>query len=202
VHKLWTVADLATAADQRIVPGLCDEPDQAVTDHRQQMAEYRAKAMDIMAWSPLTYDEFRDVVTKEQHPDDIDALETVDTIAAALEQAAAEARADVVRAVEKITTPSDDGNEYEHVTGCEGEVECPACWVADIRAALAAGREGGVVRGGPWRVGQHYGIHVYEVTAAGDDRPVATFHRAEDAARAVAAVLAAAVAPEDDGSPM
>lgn len=35
----------------------------------------------------------------------------------------------------------------------------------------------------PWRVGQHYGIHVYE-----GDRPVATFHDADDAARAVDAV--------------
>lgn len=34
-----------------------------------------------------------------------------------------------------------------------------------------------------WRVGNHYGIHVYE-----DGRPIATFHRAEDAVRAVAAV--------------
>lgn len=34
----------------------------------------------------------------------------------------------------------------------------------------------------PWRVGDHYGIHVYE-----GDRPVATFHRAEEAALAVAA---------------
>ncbi len=40
-----------------------------------------------------------------------------------------------------------------------------------------------------WRVGAHYGIHVY----AGDV-PVATFHRAEDAARAVAAVNAAMAA--------
>jgi hypothetical protein len=31
-----------------------------------------------------------------------------------------------------------------------------------------------------WRVGSHYGIHVYE-----GERPVATFHRAEDAAAAV-----------------
>lgn len=38
---------------------------------------------------------------------------------------------------------------------------------------------------GPWRVGEHYGLHVY----AGDT-PVATFHRAEDAARAVAAINA------------
>ncbi len=37
----------------------------------------------------------------------------------------------------------------------------------------------------PWRVGSHYGIHVYE-----GDRPVATFHRPEDAARAVAALSA------------
>lgn len=41
-------------------------------------------------------------------------------------------------------------------------------------------------RSTPWRVGQHYGIHVYE-----GDRPVATSHRSEDAERAVAAVNAA-----------
>lgn len=34
-----------------------------------------------------------------------------------------------------------------------------------------------------WRVGSHYGIHVYQ-----GDRPVATFHDPEDAARAVRAV--------------
>lgn len=38
-----------------------------------------------------------------------------------------------------------------------------------------------------WRVGRHYSIHVYE-----DERPVATFHTAVDAKRAVAAVNAAA----------
>lgn len=37
-----------------------------------------------------------------------------------------------------------------------------------------------------WRIGKHYGIHVYE-----GDRPVATFHDAADAERAVAAVNAA-----------
>jgi hypothetical protein len=36
-------------------------------------------------------------------------------------------------------------------------------------------------------VGQHYGIHVYE-----GDRPVATFHNAEDARRAVEAMAAIA----------
>ena len=39
-----------------------------------------------------------------------------------------------------------------------------------------------------WRVGQHYGIHVYECTSdeASDlDRPVATFHTKLDAANAV-----------------
>jgi hypothetical protein len=41
-----------------------------------------------------------------------------------------------------------------------------------------------------WRVGNHYGIHVYE-----GDRPVATFHNAEDAGLAVAAVNQA-TAPE------
>lgn len=40
-----------------------------------------------------------------------------------------------------------------------------------------------------WRVGDHYGIHVYEVDPEpyGEDRPVATFHREEDARRAVTA---------------
>lgn len=37
-----------------------------------------------------------------------------------------------------------------------------------------------------WRVGRHYGIHVYE-----GDRPVATFFREEDAREAVAEVNAA-----------
>lgn len=31
---------------------------------------------------------------------------------------------------------SDDGTEYEHVPGCEGEDTCPACWAASIRQAL------------------------------------------------------------------
>lgn len=36
---------------------------------------------------------------------------------------------------------------------------------------------------GRWRVGEHYGIHVYE-----GDRPVATFHAPEDAELCVSAV--------------
>jgi len=47
-------------------------------------------------------------------------------------------------------------------------------------------------RPAPWRVGQHYGLHVYE-----GERPVATFHRPEDAARAVDAVNGAAPAGQD-----
>ena len=31
-----------------------------------------------------------------------------------------------------------DGNEYEHNEGCQGEPECPACWVEDLRARLDA----------------------------------------------------------------
>lgn len=41
-----------------------------------------------------------------------------------------------------------------------------------------------------WRIGNHYDVHVYE-----HDRPVATFHDAQDAARAVAAVNGATAAP-------
>jgi len=44
-----------------------------------------------------------------------------------------------------------------------------------------------VVPPGPWRIGQHYGVHVYE-----GERPVGTFHTPEDAARAVEAVNRAA----------
>jgi hypothetical protein len=47
----------------------------------------------------------------------------------------------------------------------------------------------------PWRVGQHYGIHVYA-----DDRPVATFFRADEAERAVNlhnAALATPAPPAD-----
>jgi hypothetical protein len=43
------------------------------------------------------------------------------------------------------------------------------------------------VTAGLWRVGSHYGIHVYE-----GDRPVATFHTAEDARRCVEAMAALA----------
>lgn len=46
----------------------------------------------------------------------------------------------------------------------------------------------------PWRIGSHYGIHVYE-----GDRPVATFHTVADARAAVEAynALAAAVAAKE-----
>jgi len=51
---------------------------------------------------------------------------------------------------------------------------------------------------GPWRVGESWGIHVYEgEKGSPGERPVATFHRAEDAARAVAAVNATQPAPDD-----
>lgn len=39
-----------------------------------------------------------------------------------------------------------------------------------------------------WRVGEHYGIHVYEVVEDGDDVPVATFHNPDHARLAVEAV--------------
>jgi hypothetical protein len=45
----------------------------------------------------------------------------------------------------------------------------------------------------PWRVGRHYGIHVYA-----DDVPIATFHTAADAALAVAAVNALNAPIPDD----
>lgn len=45
----------------------------------------------------------------------------------------------------------------------------------------------------PWRVGEHYAIHVYE-----GDRPVATFANALDAEMAVSAYNGRAAAPADE----
>lgn len=62
-----------------------------------------------------------------------------------------------------------DGSTYPDYCGrCMGPCELP--------------------QGRTWRVGEHYGIHVYE-----GDRPVATFHDAKDAASAVASFNAAGV---------
>jgi hypothetical protein len=36
-------------------------------------------------------------------------------------------------AARDLTLMSDDGSEYEHNDGCQGEPECPACWVEGIR---------------------------------------------------------------------
>ena len=41
-------------------------------------------------------------------------------------------------ALTALTYQSDDGTEYEHTEGCEGEAECPGCWAQDIRALLDA----------------------------------------------------------------
>lgn len=54
----------------------------------------------------------------------------------------AHARTDVprlvaaLRAVEALTYASDDGSDFEHSEGCDGQSECDACWAADIRAAI------------------------------------------------------------------
>jgi hypothetical protein len=32
---------------------------------------------------------------------------------------------------------ADGGGEFEHVEGCEGQVECHACIIADLKATLA-----------------------------------------------------------------
>jgi hypothetical protein len=45
---------------------------------------------------------------------------------------------------------------------------------------------------GPWRIGRHYGIHVYE-----GNRPVATFHDSADAEQAVLAVNSGTAATND-----
>lgn len=43
-----------------------------------------------------------------------------------------------VEAVLKLCYASDDGSEYEHTEGCQGEAECSACWAVDIRAHVEA----------------------------------------------------------------
>src|SRR5690348_8234923 len=50
----------------------------------------------------------------------------------------AEARLDALVAdLRGLTYAGDDGSEFAHRHGLgEGEVECPACWVGDIRAVL------------------------------------------------------------------
>jgi hypothetical protein len=48
-----------------------------------------------------------------------------------------------------------------------------------------------------WRVGTHYGVHVYEVRVTVDDRPVATFHDKKDAALACEAVNQFSISLED-----
>lgn len=37
------------------------------------------------------------------------------------------------KAVLALTYASDDGSEFEHSEGCDGQSECGACWAADIR---------------------------------------------------------------------
>lgn len=58
------------------------------------------------------------------------------------------------------------------------------------RAELAEIRQTGVITGSRWRVGQNYGVHVYEesATTPEGDRPVATFFRSDDAAWVVSLV--------------
>lgn len=43
---------------------------------------------------------------------------------------------ELVNRLLNLTYASDDGTEYEHVAGCEGQDDCPACWVATIRQAV------------------------------------------------------------------
>ena len=93
--------------------------------------------------------------------------------------------------------------EYNHSEHCDRDWPHPEgerChWPLPPILVDHFGREaaGGGMR--EWRVGRHYAIHVYE-----GDRPVATFHREEDARRCVDAIAAVTSEaepteePEDD----
>ena len=85
------------------------EGDGMVTD------EDRAKAMDVMGWSPLTYESFR-VAADEGNPDDIDAIETVDAIAAALAEEREKARAPFVRLADEIQAAAGDRQDVVSAT--------------------------------------------------------------------------------------
>lgn len=49
-----------------------------------------------------------------------------------------EAREALAR-VRALLDASDDGSQWEHNDGCEGEPTCPGCWSLSIRAALGGG---------------------------------------------------------------
>jgi hypothetical protein len=56
-----------------------------------------------------------------------------------------EDRARLLKAIDAVLAAcyaSDDGTEWEHNDGCEGEPTCPACWSKDIRAAVVAALKG------------------------------------------------------------
>lgn len=68
---------------------------------------------------------------RDQHVADWTPLERVEGAPADVADPAA-----AVARVEALTYANDDGTEWQHLYGCEGEPECPACWAASIRAAL------------------------------------------------------------------
>ncbi len=131
-------------------------------------------------------------------------LRTVDEIADSLlpvvTELTARAAADAVTAVADAWQWGGWANtprRADRVADRIGAAQYVTEWLRARAARLAAAvvldpaPTGRTTQAGPWRVGRHYGIHVYEASAAGDDRPVATFHDPADAERAVRAVNAA-----------
>jgi nitrate/nitrite-specific signal transduction histidine kinase len=72
----------------------------------------REKAMQIMAWDPLSYEGFAQAVDEGNDPDDRDSLETVDAIAAALAEEREKARAPFLALVQELATVA----TYHHAT--------------------------------------------------------------------------------------
>ena len=79
-----------------------------------------------------------DYSTWVDNPEDHAQAQALTTAIVALRNAAPGLLA-ALRAAEALTYASDDGTEYEHNGHgpTDGEPECPACWVADLRTALA-----------------------------------------------------------------
>jgi len=68
----------------------------------------REKAMQIMAWDPLSYDDFARAVKQGGDPDDRDSLQMVDEIAQALAEERAKAQAPFLALADELGTDNDD----------------------------------------------------------------------------------------------
>lgn len=67
-------------------------------------------------------------------------------------------------AARDLTLMSDDGTEYEHNDGCQGEPDCPACWVEGIRQLFVDFPEETAPAAVGERVAQVLDMHYYDAS--------------------------------------